>query len=648
MSDDVVWTPDAALLRDSNWARLFRQTGVASIEELNARASKNPEWFWNALIRFQDFPFLKRYERVLDLSGGIEFPDWCVGGTTNITIACLDRHRGAGAATAIVFETEDGAVETVSCGELYERVCRLASSLETLGLRPGDRVGLFMPLMTEAVVAFLALARLGCVVLPLFSGFGPSAIADRLNDAGAVALVTVDAAMRRGRPVDMLAVAREAALAIPTLEHVVVRKRSGANAGSASALERDWDELLASGRPDFAARELPAEAPLMIVYTSGTTGKPKGTVHTHCGFGVKTGLDLHLIFDVRRGDRLMWMSDMGWLVGPVQTVGALMAGATLVLAEGVPDYPEPDRMWRLAERHGVTILGLSPTAARLLIQAGVDAARARDLSRVRIVASTGEPWDETSWMWVFENVLGRRGPLLNYSGGTEMGGILASHLLAPLRPASLHGPLPGTGADIVDESGNSVATGEVGELVMREPCIGTTRGLWKDREKYLDTYWRRIPGMWVHGDWASRDESGVWRLHGRSDDTIKLAGKRTGPAEIEAAMMATGLCADVAAVATPDATAGSALVCAVVPVAGKVADAAFERALAQAIVQAIGPAYRPRRIVALDALPKTRNLKTMRRVIRALLVGEAPGDLSSLMNPECLDAIRAAGAQDEA
>lgn len=646
MTDEVVWTPDEALLRSSNWARLFRETGVAGIEELNARASRDPEWFWNALIRFQQFPFLKSYEKVLDLSGGIEFPDWCVGATTNIAIACLDRHRGAGAATAIVFESEDGAVETVSYGELLERTCRLASSLETLGLRPGDRVGLFMPLMTEAVVAFLALARLGCVVLPLFSGFGPAAVADRLNDAGAVALVTVDGAMRRGARVDMLAVAREAALAIPTLEHIVVRKRSGAKPGSGGGLERDWDELLAGGRPDFAPRELPAEAPLMIVYTSGTTGKPKGTVHTHCGFGVKTGMDLHLIFDVRGGDRLMWMSDMGWLVGPVQTVGALMAGATLVLAEGVPDYPEPDRMWRLAERHGVTILGLSPTAARLLIQAGAQAARARDLSCVRIVASTGEPWDEASWMWVFENVLGRRGPLLNYSGGTEMGGILASHLLAPLRPASLHGPLPGTGADIVDESGNSVAAGQVGELVMREPCIGTTRGLWRDREKYLDTYWRRIPGMWVHGDWASRDDKGVWRLHGRSDDTIKLAGKRTGPAEIEAAMMATGLCADVAAVGMPDATAGAALVCAVVPVAGKVADAAFEQALGQAIVQAIGPAYRPRRIVVLEALPKTRNLKTMRRVIRALLAGEPPGDLSSLMNPECLDAIRAAGGQE--
>lgn len=647
MSDSVVWTPTDELRMRSNWALFFRQAGVNNIEELNVRAARDPEWFWNELIRFQKFPFLKPYAKALDLSGGIEFPNWCVGGTTNITLACLDRHRaaGLGGELALVFEAEDGTVEQVTYDALYERTCRLASGLERLDLKPGDCVGLYMPLMTDSVVAYLALARLGCIVLPLFSGFGAAAIVDRLNDGKAVALITVDASMRRGRRVDMMGIADEAARSIPTLRHIVVKDRFRTGATRKAGRDHDMDALSDAGDADYPARELPAEAPLMVVYTSGTTGKPKGTVHTHCGFGIKTAQDLHLIFDVKRGDRLLWMTDMGWLVGPVQTVGGLMAGATLVLAEGVPDYPGPDRLWRLVEHHRVSILGLSPTAARLMIQAGIPAVTAHDLTSVRLVASTGEPWDPTSWMWIFEHVLRRRGPLLNYSGGTETGGILASHLLAPLRPASLHGPLPGTGADIVDEHGSSVDAGEVGELVMRAPCIGTTRGLWNDREKYLDTYWRRFPGMWVHGDWASRDAQGVWRLHGRSDDTIKLAGKRTGPAEIEAALMATGLCADAAAVAVPDSVAGSALVCAVVPVAGSDTGPAFEAALRDAIGSALGPAYRPRRIVVLEALPKTRNLKTMRRVIRALLVGESPGDLSSLLNPESLDPIRAAGAR---
>ena len=647
MSDSVVWTPSDELRARSNWTLFFRQAGVNNIEELNVRAVQDPEWFWNELIRFQQFPFLKSYTKVLDLSGGIEFANWCVGGTTNITLACLDRHlaAGHGGELAVLFESEDGTVESLTYENLYQRTCRLSSGLERLGLKPGDRVGLYMPLMTDSVVAFLALARLGCIVLPLFSGFGPAAIIDRLNDGKAVALVTVDAAMRRGRRVDMMSIAIEAAREIPTLAHIVVKDRFRTGRTLRPGRDHDMDRLSAAGDADQPARELPAEAPLMIVYTSGTTGKPKGTVHTHCGFGIKTAQDLHLVFDVKRGDRLLWMTDMGWLVGPVQTVGGLMAGATLVLAEGVPDFPEPDRLWCLIERHRVSILGLSPTAARLMIQAGIPAAAARDLSSVRLIASTGEPGDATSWMWIFDHVLQRRGPLLNYSGGTEMGGILASHLLAPLRPASLHGPLPGTGADIVDENGRTVGVGEVGELVMRAPCIGTTRGLWNDRKKYLDTYWQRIPGMWVHGDWASRDAQGVWRLHGRSDDTIKLAGKRTGPAEIEAALMASGLCADAAAVAVPDAIAGSALVCAVVPVAGNDAGLAFETALRDCVVSALGPAYRPERIVVLGELPKTRNLKTMRRVIRALLIGEAPGDLSSLLNPESLDPIRAAGAR---
>jgi len=424
------------------------------------------------------------------------------------------------------------------------------------------------------------------------------------------------------------------------LRHVVVARRLAGDAPMQAGRDVWWHELVAGCAQSFPAAELDAEAPLLIVYTSGTTGRPKGTVHTHCGFTVKTGEDFLLCFDLKANDRMLWMTDMGWLVGPIQILASTLAGATLVMAEGTPDYPEPGRLWRLIETHKVSFLGLSPTIARILLRYGDDVVARHDLASLRVIASTGEPWDPQSWNWVFEKVLGRRGPLMNYSGGTEMGGLVATNILYPIKPASFFGPIPGTGADIVDANGRSVATGEVGELVMREACIGTTRGLWRDPERYLENYWNRIPGMWVHGDWASRDTDGCWHIHGRSDDTIKIAGKRTGPAEIEALVLATRRVTDAAAVAVPDPTKGSAVVCAVVAAPGETADAALAEALAAAVVAGLGPPFRPSRIVFVSDLPKTRNMKTMRRVVRAALTGEPAGDLTTLVNPEVVDELR--------
>jgi len=641
-ASDFAWRPSDDFRRATNWQALMKAEGLPDYPSLERRAAEDPQWFWDALIRFLDVRFIRPYSQVLDLSDGLPWPKWCVGASMNMTQSLLDRHleAGRGAREALVWEGEDGEVRRLSYAELAAQVNRLASGLQTLGLRAGDAVGLYLPMVPEVAVAYLALARLGCVVLPLFSGFGAAAIASRLNDAQAVALITADRCLRRGRDIDMKSIADEAARDTPSLRHVIVANRGGAATAMQPGRDIGWADIAKRGSEQFPAVELPAEHPLMIVYTSGTTGRPKGTVHTHCGLTVKTGEDFLLCFDLKAEDRLMWMTDFGWLVGPLQITASLLAGATAVFVEGTPDYPDSDRLWRLAAEHKVSFLGIGPTLARMMIRHGADSVARHDLSSLRVAASTGEPWDADSWMWVFDRVLKRNGPLMNYSGGTEVGGLLATNVLYPIKPASFSGPIPGTGADIVDNEGRSVGPGEVGELVMRQASIGTTRGLWKDPQRYIESYWSRIPGMWVHGDWASRDADGSWFIHGRSDDTIKIAGKRTGPAEIEGLLIATHRVSDAAAVAVPDAVKGSAVVCVVVPNPDEAPGDELAAALSDAVVSGLGGSFRPQAVIFTADLPRTRNMKTMRRVIRAVLLDESPGDLSALVNPEAVDELR--------
>lgn len=637
----AVWFPTDAFKRATNWQAFLQAEGLPDYPALEAKAAREPEWFWNALIRFLGIRFIKPYDRVLDLGRGLPWPAWCVGGTTNVVLSCIDRHAEGARRNhvALIGETEDGQVRRWTYAELAAESSRLAAGLAALGLRRGDAVGLYLPMGPEAAVAFFALARLGCIVLPLFSGFGADAIATRLNDGGAVAAITADGCLRRGRPVAMKAVLDEALRNVPSLRHVVVWQRLDGEAPMRAGRDHWWHDVVRD-RPDrHPVAEMGSEDPLLLVYTSGTTGKPKGTVHTHCGFLAKSGEDYLLGFDLKADDRMLWMTDMGWLVGPIQILVSTLAGATLVMVEGTPDFPEPGRLWRLVQDHKVSFLGIGPTIARILKRYGDAEVAKYDLSSLRVAASTGEPWDPDSWLWVFEQVLKRRAPLMNYSGGTEMGGLVATNLLYPIKPASFNGPLPGTGADIVDADGRSVGPDQVGELVMRQACIGTTRGLWRDPERYLESYWNVIPGLWVHGDFASRDADGYWYIHGRSDDTIKIAGKRTGPAEIEALLLATGRVADAAAIGVPDPTKGAAVVCVVVPAPGE-KGAELEAALSAAVVAGLGTPFRPRRVIAVSDLPKTRNMKTMRRVIRAVLTGQAPGDLSTLVNPEAVDELR--------
>jgi acetyl-CoA synthetase len=642
----VVWKPDAATVEGANLTRFMRALGVDSFEALNERANRDPAWFHDALIRFLDYRFERPYERVLDLGDGRPFAHWCVGGVTNVVLNCLDRRRGTPRydQPVLVWEGEDGAQTTWTFADLDRETCRLAWGLRRLGLGRGDVVGMVLPNLPHAAAAMLAVAKIGAIVLPMFSGFGADAIAQRLNDGHARALITVDGSLRRGKPVAAKPVVDEALAHSPGVRHVVVLHHLATPHDWNEGRDHWWHELVAGAPDDVAAvatEPMPADDPFLLMFTSGTTGKPKGVVHSHCGFPIKTALDLSICMDLKPEDRFLWMSDMGWLVGPILVFGGLLVGSTIVLAEGAPNYPEPDRLWRLVERHRVSYLGLAPTVARLSMSQGDGALAGRDLGSLRVMISTGEPWTPEAWHWTFDKVGQRRVPLLNYSGGTEIGGILTGTVIHPLKPCAFTGPVPGTGADIVDADGASVGPGITGELVMRTPSIGLTRGLWHDGERYLQSYWSRLPDLWVHGDFASRDADGMWYVHGRSDDTLKIAGKRTGPSEIEALLMATGLLVDAVAIGTPDPIKGTAVVCVCVP-RPDIERAGAIKTLSAAVVAGLGGAFRPADVVLVDDLPRTRNMKVMRRVIRAAWLGEDAGDLSTLVNPESVQAIGAA------
>lgn len=634
-----VWYPDEQMKQNANWTAFIQNAGLSSYDELLAKSDADPAWFWDTLIDHLGFRFIKPYTQVLDTSDGIHAAKWCLGGTTNLTLSAIDRNLEQHPdKTFLIWQGEDGEERTWTYAALARETDRFVAALQALGLKQGDVIGLYMPLFPEAAAAMFAVARIGGIIMPLFSGFGAEAIAIRLNDGEAKAVITVDGTYRRGRRIAMKPTMDEALTQVPSVKSVLVVSRFGDRVDLTPGRDFRLDALVPAEVPKSQAVELPADTPCLLIYTSGTTGKPKGTIHTHVGLSVKTQEDLQLCFDFKESDRLVWMTDMGWLVGPLQILGTALRGASMVIAEGAPDYPSPDRLWKLIDRHKVTFLGLGPTLARVLMRHGLDIPSQYDLSSLRIAASTGEPWDDTSYMWVFDKVLHRKAPLMNYSGGTEMGGIIACNVLFPIKPGGFAGPIPGTGANILDEQGNPVPTGVTAELVMTRPCIGLTKSMWKAPERYME-YWNRVPGAWVHGDWASRDEDGVWFIHGRSDDTLKIGGKRTGPAEIEAVLMATGLVADAAVVGIPDPTSGSAVAIAVVPNENS---PGLGDALSRAIVAGSGSPFKPKRTLLVSELPKTRNMKTMRRLVRAALTGEAPGDLSSLVNPEAFDELKRA------
>jgi acetyl-CoA synthetase len=643
--EGYLWRPSAEIAKGSRLRAFLRRLDLASYADLVTFASREPERFWNQLIAFLDIRFSRPYDRVMDLSGGIARARWCVGGKTNLVSNCLDKHvdAGEGRREAIVWIGERGEERVWSYADLSRETCRIAGALQAIGCGVGDVVALYMPMAPETVATFLAVAKIGGIVLPLFSGFGADAIAARVNAGGAKVIVTADAARRRGKLTPMKAVVDEAAPKIPDLRRVVVLDANGLDWPATPGRDMSWKAFLADAPSSLATTQVDADAPFMVLYTSGTTGAPKGAVHSHCGFMAKMGLDYNIFSDVRAGDRYLWLSDLGWFVVPAQIVFCGLVGATMVLPEGVPDYPSEDRLLRIVSDYGVNVVGVSPTLARMLRRGHSSASRPFDFEALRVVISGGEPWDIPTWSWLMRVVCRDKAPILNQCGGSEIGSLLLSSILDPMRPGGFSGPAPGTGADIVDREGRAVADGEVGDLVMRQASIGTTRGLWRDEARYLEGYWGQIPGVWTQSDLASRDAEGFWYVHGRSDDTIKISGKRTGPAEIETALIATGDVQEAAAIGVPDEMKGSAVVCVVVGKHGR-AEPGLNAKLIDEVVKRMGKSFRPREVIWVRELPKNRSNKILRRLIRSALTGAAPGDLSTLVNPETIEELRAAAS----
>jgi acetyl-CoA synthetase len=447
--------------------------------------------------------------------------------------------------------------------------------------------------------------------------------------------VTADGSFRRGRELPMKEIVDDALPDAPSVEHVVLWRRLGRDLAMTRGRDVFWDELVADSPGALPPLEVESETPYLLTYTSGTTGRPKGILHVQGGFLVSIAREVAYQADAGAGDTILFATDMGWIMGPWMVVGGGALGATLVFSEGAPDWP-PDRLWTLVERERATVLGLSPTLVRALIPHGEPTA---DLSSLRTIVTTGEPWNPDPYRWLFENVGGRRCPIINCSGGTEVGACFLSPTPAiPIKACSLGGPALGMAMDVVDAEGRSIR-GEVGELVCRKPFPGMTRGIWRDSERYLDAYWRRLPGIWVHGDWASVDEDGYWFLHGRSDDTLNIAGKRIGPAELESAAVAHPAVSEAAAVGVPHEVKGEVawVFCVLAP--GVQASEDLAREVGERAAQELGKAFRPERVFFVRALPKTRSAKIVRRAVRAKALGQDPGDLSSVENPEVLEDI---------
>ncbi len=614
--------PGNEQLERANVVRLARSLGCDDYASLHRVSIEEPDRFWRAVREDLQIPLARDWDAVLDDSRGIEWTTWFEGARLNLAHACV--HHWAAErpdALAAVFQGEDGARDEWTFAALSLQVVQLAEALAALGVVAGDRVAMYMPMCPEVAVASHACAHIGAVQVPIFSGFAAPAIVQRLRDSEAKVVITADYSLRRGSRISMRETIDETVRESPSVEHVVEWSREN----------RAWNVELGPG--EMPALEVASESPYLLAYTSGTTGKPKGALHVQGGFLLSIAREAAYQSDLKRDDRVLFATDMGWIMGPWTVVGAGAAGAAVVYMEGAPDWPA-DRIWRIVESERVTMLGVSPTLIRALIPKGEPAA---DLSSLRSVTTTGEPWNRGPYDWLNEHVCGGgRIPIVNISGGTEVGAcFLGVTMMAPTKPCSLGFSALGQDMDILDDVGRPVR-GEVGELVCRRAWPGMTRGLWRDRERYLETYWERFPGVWTHGDWASVDEDGYWFLHGRSDDTLNIAGKRIGPAELESAAVNHPAVTEAAAIGVPHEVKGEVpwLFCVLRP-----GEDASSEDVARAVTDELGKSFKPERVLFVSALPKTRSAKIVRRAVRATALGEEPGDLSTLENPESLEEI---------
>jgi acetyl-CoA synthetase len=643
--DPSRWTPPSDLVESYRISEFLAATRTPDMASLYERARHEPEWFYPTAHEFLGLTWPAAWTTVRDGVRGEPHARWFAGGRTNLAWLAAERWTGS-PTPAVIWEDESGRHRDLSFLELAESVRAAAAGLRSLGIGPDDVVGMFLPNIPEALITMLATASIGAIVAPAFSGYGAEPLAERLRLAGAKLLITADGTVRRTRRVDLLHTALSATGLAPTVASVVVVphlqdcQRKGRDTVG-------WADMLASG-PQPEPPLLAGDTPWLLAFTSGSTGRPKGAVHTHGGLGYSMGVELGLSLDIGPGDRVLWPADMGWLAGPLLGIGPLTLGATTVLFDGAIDHPGPDRIWQLIDTHQVTHYGLSPTTARMLRAAGERRLEPYDLPSLRILASSGEPLTESTWTWLHTNVGRGRRPIINFTGGTEVGGMLLTcYPNVPVAAARFSGPALGIDADVVDDSGKPVLN-EMGELVIRRSWPHMTRGLWQEPERYLESYWSTMPGCWVQGDRAARFADGSFVVPGRSDDVLKIAGKRVGPAELESIALELPGVVSAAAVGLPHVTKGEMAVIVLVADLDDAERPALAEKVSDQIAGVFGKPMRPAAVLVVDELPVSRSGKVLRRAVRAWLSEDDPGDLSTLANPGAQQTVTAARIQLEA
>jgi acetyl-CoA synthetase len=628
-----------------------KRAHVKSLEEyrkLYERADQDPEGFWSEQARMLDW--VVPPSRVLEWK--LPHAKWFVGGKLNVAHNCVDRHLAKrGHKPALLWEAEDGSKVELSYAELHERVCRFANALKSLGVKNGDCVAIYLPMIPELPIAMLACARIGAVHSVVFGGFSATALADRIADAKAKVLVTADGGYRRGKVVPLKDTADAALEKCPTIEKSIVVKRTGEKVAWQAKRDLWWHELEKAASKDCPAPPFDSEHPLYILYTSGTTGKPKGVLHTSAGYLLQCMWSMRLVFDLRDDDIYWCTADIGWVTGHSYIVyGPLANGATIVMYEGAPDHPRKDRFWEIVERYKVSIFYSSATAVRAFMSWGADWLNKHDLSSLRVLGTVGEPINPAAWKWYYEAIGKNRCPIVDTWWQTETGSILISPLpgATPTKPGSATLPLPGVAARVVNLQGQPVKPGETGYLTIQKPWPSMLRTIYGDDERYAREYWSRIPGMYFAGDAAQCDKDGyIWVL-GRVDDVIKVAGHRLSSMEIESALVSHISVAEAAVVARPDEIKGEAIVCFVTLRSGQSPSGELRVALMEHVSATIGTIARPADVRFCDLLPKTRSGKIMRRLLRELAhKGGISGDTTTLEDMAVIERLAKAQGQEE-
>jgi len=633
VSKEIIWQPSKELIENSKLTKFIQHCKLKNYDELEKKSFSDPGWLWDNVIKFSDLKFYRPYSKILDESKGTPWTKWCIGGKTNIVLNCIDRHKDKEffKNTFIFAEREDGKESSITYKEFDKQISKVGNTLKINGFKKGDVIALYMPQFIETYIAYFAILKIGCVVLPLFSGYGSKAVIERLNIAKAKGIFTVEKTFRKAKEIRMFDQIKN------ELDQVISLKKIFLLGEEKGKKIFNWENFQ-NVSDNLKTEETDAEDPAIIHFTSGTTGKPKGCVYTHIGLVAKMSFDEGVLADFKQTDIHLCMADMGWMVGSKSATIASAHGAQMVIAEGVPDFPDEVRFWKLIEKYKVSWTELSPALIRAQMIKDEKLFKDLDLSSLRMICTGGEPWTEKPWKWLFQVIGKSKVPIMNSAGGTEVSGsILHCCLHRPFKVGSFNAPIPGMSADILNLDGQKVSTNEMGELVMRKSSIGLTKSLWNDDKRYIDNYWSVIKDYWVHGDLASRDADGHWYLHGRSDDTIKVSGKRIGPSELESVIVKSGKAKEVAAVGIPDANKGSKIILSIVPAENNDQKESFFEDL---VIKDLGKSFKPDKVIFVKDLPKTRNMKIMRRVIKSCLSNQDPGDLSTLLNPESVEEIR--------